>query len=203
MQWMLYEILMDIVVAKKVFQRRLLEEDWKALDGFFDYIRRIFGIERGIYFLKIKEVKAAKDYWAGVYISFFFSKNWSVMDLNIQETTLLSIDGLKRSLHDSNIKHNFSDINNYITPIYKKFEANDATMNRADYILAVTHCQINCIARKFHWILDFIKSQNACGRMNIVEESAVKSDKLKTKEKKQKAKGNASKSENKKNNTMN
>ncbi|EFO88594.1 hypothetical protein CRE_13672 [Caenorhabditis remanei] len=62
----LRDVLMDIIVAKKVFQT-IEENNWIHIKKFFKSVEKYF--DRGIYFIDLKNVKTIKELWENEYNS--------------------------------------------------------------------------------------------------------------------------------------
>ncbi|EFO97737.1 hypothetical protein CRE_16030 [Caenorhabditis remanei] len=62
----LRDILMDMIVAKRVFQT-IDEKDWIHIKKFFKLIEAYFDQTRGVYFIDLKDVKTIKESWENIY----------------------------------------------------------------------------------------------------------------------------------------
>ncbi|EFO98040.1 hypothetical protein CRE_20047 [Caenorhabditis remanei] len=64
----LRDVLMDIIVAKKVFQTTK-EKNWIHIKKFFKSVEKYFDRTRGVYFIDLKNVKTIKELWENEYNS--------------------------------------------------------------------------------------------------------------------------------------
>ncbi|EFO97817.1 hypothetical protein CRE_16101 [Caenorhabditis remanei] len=187
----LYELLMDMIVAKKVFHT-FEEKDWEEVNKFFESVKSHFGINRGIYFIDLKEAEDIKKEWEEIYNQHL--KRDSKL-IQLKKGRFL-VNDFMTALKSLKLDKCFGDIVEYAYIIFAKLEKKSPS----DMHFAIAHCQINCLARKVPWILEFIERQNSRNRMNIVDVAvrqeefdvnklAAELEQMKS-EKKQEAKGN-------------
>ncbi|KAF1754216.1 hypothetical protein GCK72_020776 [Caenorhabditis remanei] len=167
----LYELLLDMIVVKKVFQTN--EEN--HLEKFFALMEFYFDVSRGVYFLSFENVEVIWTMWEYFYSHQMKKSNGKV--IKKAKTAGFFVGELNETL--KSLELCFEDISKYADLIYPKL-ANENGLSLYQLQMAVIYCQINCFARKVPKILEFIHNQNSCNRMNIVEcqhcsdEAAVK-----------------------------
>ncbi|KAF1754218.1 hypothetical protein GCK72_020778 [Caenorhabditis remanei] len=205
----LYELLMDIIVAKKVFHT-FQEKDWNKINEFFESIKSHFDIDRDIYFIDFEEVENIKKKWEKFYID-HLKRDSKLIQLKKDK---FDVNGLIRTLKFLKLDKCFGDIVEYAHPIFTEMEnlkLNGKIWTSPHYLyVAIAQCQMNCLARKVPWILEFFEKQNSCNRMNIMNISTGQGDidldklvaeleQMGTSDKKQGAKGNVANKKNKNN----
>ncbi|EFO97704.1 hypothetical protein CRE_15943 [Caenorhabditis remanei] len=200
----LYEVMMDMIVAKKVFQ----ENNCIKIEEFFESIKTHFDINRGIHFIDSEKSEAIMEEWEKFYNQHLKRKvpyNAKSNAKTIQLKEDFNLKYLKKTLRFLKLNEYFKDIEEIAHPIFAKLKKK-SPRDPSDLHAAVTQCQINCLARKVPWILKFIEKQNSRNRMHIedfhkteyVASNLVELEQMGTSEKKQEAKGNVSTKTNKK-----
>ncbi|KAF1754256.1 hypothetical protein GCK72_020816 [Caenorhabditis remanei] len=175
-----------IIVAKKVFQ----ENDCIRNEEFFEFIKSHFDINRDIHFIDSKKREE--------FYNEHLKREGPSNAKTIQLKKWSDVIDLIKTLKYLKLNKCFKDIVEYAYPIFAKLEKKSSS----DLHAAVTHCQINCLARKVTWILEFIEKQKLRLRMGIVDiprieygvnRVAAESKQMGTSEKKQGAKNNTKK----------
>ncbi|EFO97652.1 hypothetical protein CRE_16103 [Caenorhabditis remanei] len=168
----LYELLLNMIVVKKVFQTN--EEN--QLEKFFALMEFYFDASRGVFFLSLENVEVIRTMWEYFYSHQMKKSNGKV--IKKAKTAGFSVGELNETL--KSLELCFEDISKYADLIYPKLTTAANGLSLYQLHMAVIYCQINCFARKVPKILEFIHNQNSCNRMNIVEcqhcsdEAAVK-----------------------------
>ncbi|KAF1754215.1 hypothetical protein GCK72_020775 [Caenorhabditis remanei] len=157
----LYELLLDMIVVKKVFQTN--EEN--QLEKFFLLMEFYFDVSRGVYFLSFENVEVIWTMWEYFYSHQMKKSNGKV--IKKAKTAGFSVGELNETL--KSLELCFEDISKYADLIYPKLATVENGLSLYQLHMAVIYCQINCFARKVPKILEFIHNQNSCNRMNIVE----------------------------------
>ncbi|KAF1754257.1 hypothetical protein GCK72_020817 [Caenorhabditis remanei] len=194
----LYEVMMDMIVAKKVFQ----ENDSTRIKKFFESIKTHFDIKKDIYFIDSEMSEAIMKEWEKFYNQHLKREDPSNAKSNAKTIKLkkkFDLKYLTKTLRFLKLNEFFKGIEEYAYPIFAKLKKK-SPRDPSDLHAAVTQCQINCLAREVPWILKFIEKQNSRNRMNIVDfhktkyvaSNLVELDQMGTSEKKQEAKGNVS-----------
>ncbi|EFP13361.1 hypothetical protein CRE_11301 [Caenorhabditis remanei] len=192
----LYELLMDIVVAKKVFHT-FEERDWLVILEFFKSMESHFDVSRDdFYFMDLKKVETIKKEWEKVYNEHLKSPSSFPRLVIVRDKDTFTMNTLDKELKRLKLDTCFGNDGNlmqYAYPIYLKLKEKSLSMSNLH--LAIAQCQINALVRKVPKMLEFIKKQQACNRMNLVNleidevtEGVAKlktSDKTKKKNKKQ------------------
>ncbi|KAF1754213.1 hypothetical protein GCK72_020773 [Caenorhabditis remanei] len=196
----LYELLMDMIVAKRVFYT-IGEENWIKINEFFEAMELYFDESEDVYLLDLQHVDGIKTMWE------YYCHQLNLHRLNEEletRATRFVIRVLKKKLESLELC--FKDIMKYAKLIYLKL-ATESGSPQSQLHRAVIYCQINCLARKVPKILMFIHNQKSCSRMNIVdceycnitEKMTAEMAKMETNEKKEEGEGSVSKKKHKKN----
>ncbi|EFO97745.1 hypothetical protein CRE_15902 [Caenorhabditis remanei] len=161
----LRDILMDMILAKKVFQT-IEEKDWIHIKQFFKSIESYFDQTRGVYFINLKDVKTIKDLWENIYNTHL--KRSSPKQMKTLKNTGFPVKHLKETLQFFELENCFEGILEYAAPIYFKVAA-DKESSTSHLHQAVMQCQLNSLVRKVPMLLKFIHKQGACDRLSIVK----------------------------------
>lgn len=159
----LHEILMDLILVKKVFQN-IQKENQIHVMQFLESLQLYFDAKRGIHFIEMEVVDAIKTLWKTAYdetIQPIASKT-EYIDPTIRynpEVTELE-DAIKKLKLDGFL----DDIMTYTRKIIEERNPNEPR----NLYKSLAKCQINSIIRKIPGIPEFIHNQKACKRMNIV-----------------------------------
>ncbi|KAF1765254.1 hypothetical protein GCK72_005206 [Caenorhabditis remanei] len=164
----LHELLVDITVAKKVFQT-IGEDNWTHIEMFFKAIESHFDVNKGIYFMNIEDLKSMKNQWEEVYNSHLKQFSSSAKIIRKVKKTGFSSEDLKETLKFLSLDRCFPDISDYADSIHSEISLYKTpnVLSTGDMHTAVTRCQFNCIIRKMPHLLEFIHNQMACTRLGI------------------------------------
>ncbi|EFO97961.1 hypothetical protein CRE_17608 [Caenorhabditis remanei] len=162
----LRDILMDMILAKKIFQT-IEEKNWIYIKQFFKSIEKYFDRTRGVYFIDLKDVKTIKELWENVYDTHLEQSSPSPKLMKTSKKTGFSVKDLKETLPFLELEKCFKGIFEYADPIYSILTA-DNKLSTNHLHIAVLQCQINSLVRKIPMLLEFIHKQGGCDRLSIV-----------------------------------
>ena len=163
----LHEILMDMILAKKVFQK-ITPEDGNIVIEFLESLKFYFDPSKDIFFVDIKVVDAIKTLWEDIYVH-RMNQDASKAKLIIKtKSEKFEEKELCKTLDFLELYKFFDNIKGYANKVHKNLAGQDALTPRHVHV-AVALCQINCLARKVSWMLDFVHMQKACPWFGIVD----------------------------------
>ncbi|KAF1754317.1 hypothetical protein GCK72_020877 [Caenorhabditis remanei] len=160
----LRDVLMDMIVAKKVFQT-IEDKDWIHIKKFFKSIESYFDQTRGVYYIDLKDGKTIKDLWENIYKTHL--KRSSQKQMKTLKKTGFPVKHLKETLQFFELEKCFEGILEYAAPIYFKVTT-DKESSTSHLHLTMMQCQVNSLVRKVPMLLKFMHKQGACDRLSIV-----------------------------------
>ncbi|EFO97783.1 hypothetical protein CRE_16139 [Caenorhabditis remanei] len=163
----LHEILMDMILAKKVFQK-ITPEDGNIVIEFLESLKFYFDPSRDIFFVDIKVVDAIKTLWDDIYVHKMHQDASKAKLIIKTKSEKFEEKELCKTLDFLELYKFFDNIKGYANKVHKNLAGQDSLTRRHVHV-AVALCQINCLARKVSWMLDFVHMQKACPWFGIVD----------------------------------
>ncbi|KAF1754320.1 hypothetical protein GCK72_020880 [Caenorhabditis remanei] len=128
----LRDILMDMIVTKKVFQT-IEDKEWIHIKQFFKSIESHFDQTRGVYFIDLKDVKTIKESWENIYSTHLKQFSSSPKLKKTSKTT----GSTSSHLHQAVMQCQFNSLVRVI-PMLLKFIHKQGACNR----LSIVRCEL-------------------------------------------------------------
>ncbi|EFO94914.1 hypothetical protein CRE_08756 [Caenorhabditis remanei] len=151
----LYELLMNMIVAKKVFQD-IVDNDWLTIEKFLMAMMLHFDTSR--YFMDSKVRDAIMTLWESVY-----RKTTKRTPVNIEwNSTKLDLEKLKETINKLKIGFISESLKVDASDTIFLRHAKSNRFKRSDLYIGVAHFQLNGLVMKLLKLYEFIHSQEAC-----------------------------------------
>ncbi|CAO4377047.1 unnamed protein product [Caenorhabditis nigoni] len=146
-----HELLIDMIVAKKVFQTIDMDQ-FKHIETFFDSVKDYFCSNQGVYFISLDDLNLIKSMWEECYETKL--KN-SKQAKSVRNVRGCSLEDLKKELEYLNLETCFSYIKDIAGRVYSK--------KKQTYMHAmIFQCQVIALSDPIACIVDFLHSQKVC-----------------------------------------
>ncbi|PIC23604.1 hypothetical protein B9Z55_017253 [Caenorhabditis nigoni] len=157
----LYDLISDIIVAKKVLQR-INREQFEHIRSFFKSLEHIFLVSGGDYFISLDDVEWIKAKWEKTYEDHFKSTA-AVKHIRKIRKGGFTEDDLDKELEYLNLYNCFPEMKREVELAYKVVtEDRNITLKLEDMHSAVFQCQMTILLENLPNVCKFLHSQKMC-----------------------------------------
>ncbi|PIC14104.1 hypothetical protein B9Z55_027382 [Caenorhabditis nigoni] len=157
----LYDLINDIIVAKKVLQR-INRSQFEHILKFFESVEHVFPHNGGDYFISMENVEWVKATWEKTYEENLKSSS-AVKHIRKVRKGGFTEDDLDKELEYLNLYNCFPEMKREVEWAYKVVtEDRNITLNLEDMHSAVFQCQMTILLENLPNVYKFLHSQKMC-----------------------------------------